>query len=54
MILFMPYVGGQSNKVQNYADLPIYDCPSYPDKEQTVDWPAPGKLCQLRVGRDLV
>jgi prepilin-type N-terminal cleavage/methylation domain-containing protein/prepilin-type processing-associated H-X9-DG protein len=38
MILFMPYVGGQSNKVQNYADLPIYDCPSYPDKEQTVDY----------------
>ena len=38
MILFMPYVGGQSNKVEHYADLDIYDCPSYPEKEQTVDY----------------
>ena len=38
MVLFVPYLGGQSSKVQNYTDLPIYDCPSYPDKEQMVDY----------------
>ena len=37
-ILFMPYVGGQSDKIEHYADLDIYDCPSYPEKEQTVDY----------------
>jgi prepilin-type processing-associated H-X9-DG protein len=38
MVLFMPYVGGQSNRVLQYTDLPIYNCPGYPDKEQTVDY----------------
>ena len=38
MVLFMPYVGGQSDKIQHYADLDIYDCPNYPEKEQTVDY----------------
>jgi prepilin-type N-terminal cleavage/methylation domain-containing protein/prepilin-type processing-associated H-X9-DG protein len=37
-ILFMPYVGGKSDKVEHYADLDIFDCPSYPEKEQTVDY----------------
>ncbi len=37
-ILFMPYVGGLSDKVENYHELKIYDCPSYPLKEQTVDY----------------
>ncbi len=37
-ILFMPYVGGLSDKVENYHELKIYDCPSYPIKEQTVDY----------------
>ena len=37
-VLFMPYVGGISNKVENYYELQIFDCPSYPYKEQTVDY----------------
>ncbi len=37
-VLFMPYVGGLSDKFENYYELQIYDCPSYPIKEQTVDY----------------
>jgi prepilin-type N-terminal cleavage/methylation domain-containing protein len=37
-ILFMPYVGGLSDNVENYHEVGIYDCPSYPLKEQTVDY----------------
>jgi prepilin-type N-terminal cleavage/methylation domain-containing protein/prepilin-type processing-associated H-X9-DG protein len=37
-VLFMPYVGGSSDKFENYYELKIYDCPSYPIKEQTVDY----------------
>ncbi|MCP4610406.1 MAG: prepilin-type N-terminal cleavage/methylation domain-containing protein [Planctomycetes bacterium] len=37
-VLFMPYVGGISSKVENYYELQIFDCPSYPYKEQTVDY----------------
>lgn len=37
-VLFMPYVGGGSNSVENYYELDIFDCPSYPLKDQTVDY----------------
>lgn len=37
-VLFMPYVGGISGNVENYHEVGIYDCPSYPVKEQTVDY----------------
>lgn len=37
-ILFMPYVGGLSDNVENYYELEIYNCPNYPLKEQTVDY----------------
>lgn len=37
-VLFMPYVGGTSNSVENYYELKVFDCPSYPVKEQTVDY----------------
>jgi len=37
-VLFMPYVGGLSDNVENYHELEIFDCPSYPLKEQTVDY----------------
>ena len=37
-ILFMPYVGGISKNFENYYELEIFDCPSYPYKEQTVDY----------------
>lgn len=38
MVLFMPYIGGLSDKVVDYTEVGIYDCPSYPDREQTVDY----------------
>jgi len=37
-VLFMPYVGGLSDNVENYHEVGIFDCPSYPLKEQTVDY----------------
>ena len=37
-VLFMPYVGGISKNFENYYELKIFDCPSYPYKEQTVDY----------------
>ena len=37
-VLFMPYVGGISDDVEDYYELQIFDCPSYPLKEQTVDY----------------
>lgn len=37
-ILFMPYIGGISKKIDHYAEVKIFDCPSYPEKEQTVDY----------------
>jgi prepilin-type N-terminal cleavage/methylation domain-containing protein/prepilin-type processing-associated H-X9-DG protein len=37
-VLFMPYVGGQSINFENYYEVDIFDCPSYPYKEQTVDY----------------
>jgi len=37
-VLFMPYIGGQSVKFDHYYEVKIYDCPSYPIKEQTVDY----------------
>jgi len=37
-VLFMPYVGGLSDQIEHYFEVDIYDCPSYPVKEQTVDY----------------
>lgn len=37
-VLFMPYVGGGAYSYQNYYEVKVYDCPSYPDREQTVDY----------------
>ncbi len=37
-VLFMPYLGAASNSVQNYYELKVFDCPSYPLKDQTVDY----------------
>jgi prepilin-type N-terminal cleavage/methylation domain-containing protein/prepilin-type processing-associated H-X9-DG protein len=37
-VLFMPYVGGLSDNFENYYEVDIFDCPSYPIKEQTVDY----------------
>jgi prepilin-type N-terminal cleavage/methylation domain-containing protein/prepilin-type processing-associated H-X9-DG protein len=37
-VLFMRYIGGLSDEVEHYSEVKIYDCPSYPDREQTVDY----------------
>jgi prepilin-type N-terminal cleavage/methylation domain-containing protein/prepilin-type processing-associated H-X9-DG protein len=37
-VLFMPYVGGSFSSVEHYYELEVFNCPSYPVKEQTVDY----------------
>jgi len=37
-ILFMPYLGSVARDAEDYYEIKIYDCPSYPIKEQTVDY----------------
>ena len=37
-VLFMPFVGESQDWTDVYYDVKIYNCPSYPDKEQTVDY----------------
>lgn len=36
-ILFMPYMG-RTKQATHYYEIKAYDCPNYPDKEQTVDY----------------
>ena len=35
---FLPYLGKKDNLPQDYREVKIYNCPSYPDKTQTVDY----------------
>jgi prepilin-type N-terminal cleavage/methylation domain-containing protein len=37
-VLFMPYLGAVSQDLEEYFEVEIFDCPSYPEKEQTVDY----------------
>ena len=40
-VLFMPYLGAVANGIddlEEYYEVQIFDCPSYPLKEQTVDY----------------
>jgi type II secretory pathway pseudopilin PulG len=37
-VLFMPYLGSIASDVEDYYEIQIYDCPSYPLKDQTVDY----------------
>jgi len=37
-VLFMPYLGVAAQSYTNYYEVDIYDCPSYPLKDQTVDY----------------
>jgi len=40
-VLFMPYLGSMIDDIDDlveYYEVEIYDCPSYPEKEQTVDY----------------
>ena len=38
ILRFIPYLGGHSDEVKDYREMEVYDCPNYPDKEQTVDY----------------
>ena len=38
ILKFMPYIGGQGDKDQDYREMGVYNCPKYPNKEQTLDY----------------
>ena len=38
ILRFIPYLGGRSDEPKDYREIDVYDCPNYPDKEQTVDY----------------
>jgi len=38
ILLFMPYLGKKNNLPEDYRQVKIYNCPSHPDKRQTVDY----------------
>ncbi len=38
ILYFAPYIGGKSDEVKDYREIDVYECPNYPDKEQTVDY----------------
>jgi len=35
---FLPYIGGQGDQDKDYREMGVYNCPSYPNKEQTLDY----------------
>ena len=38
-IAYMAYIGGaKTENVNYYYEVDVYDCPSYPDREQTIDY----------------
>lgn len=37
-VLFMPCLGAAAQGVENYYEVDVFSCPSYPLKEQTVDY----------------
>ena len=38
IVKFMPYIGGQTDQDQDYRQMGVYNCPAYPNKEQTLDY----------------
>ncbi len=38
ILRFRPYIAGLSGEEEDYTKLAVFDCPKYPDKEQTVDY----------------
>ena len=38
ILRFMPYLRDQSQNETDYREIDVYNCPKYPDKEQTVDY----------------
>ncbi len=38
IVRFMPYIGGQGDQDKDYRVMGVYNCPNYPNKEQTIDY----------------
>ncbi|MFH1716338.1 MAG: prepilin-type N-terminal cleavage/methylation domain-containing protein [Planctomycetota bacterium] len=38
IVKFMPYIGGQGDQDEDYREMGVYNCPAYPNKEQTLDY----------------
>jgi prepilin-type N-terminal cleavage/methylation domain-containing protein/prepilin-type processing-associated H-X9-DG protein len=38
IVKFLPYIGGQGEEDEDYREMGVYNCPSYPNKEQTLDY----------------
>jgi prepilin-type N-terminal cleavage/methylation domain-containing protein/prepilin-type processing-associated H-X9-DG protein len=38
IVRFLPYIGGQGDQDEDYRNMGVYNCPKYPNKEQTLDY----------------
>ena len=38
IVRFLPYIGGQGDQDEDFREMGVYNCPSYPNKEQTLDY----------------
>jgi prepilin-type N-terminal cleavage/methylation domain-containing protein/prepilin-type processing-associated H-X9-DG protein len=38
IVKFLPYIGGQGDEDEDYRQMGVYNCPQYPNKEQTLDY----------------
>ena len=38
IVKFLPYIGGQGDQDEDYRQMGVYNCPKYPNKEQTLDY----------------
>ena len=38
IVKFMLYIGGQGDEDEDYREMDVYNCPMYPNKEQTLDY----------------
>lgn len=50
--LFMPYLGGIGEKKTDFTKIGTYNCPSYPDKEQMVDYVVSSWLDGINEAKD--
>ena len=38
IVKFLPYIGGRGDQDKDYRQMGVYNCPSYPNPEQTLDY----------------
>ena len=38
IVRLLPYIGGQGDRDEDYRNMGVYNCPKYPNKEQTLDY----------------